>query len=171
MGLPMVMPETAFFFLTLPFALWAAWGDLKRMKITNVFNLTLFGVFVVSGLFLLPFSDYGLRLTIGFAALVIGFVLNASGYMGGGDAKYIAAFLPFVRPEDLSIFFLVLAMCLLAALLVHRLARCTAWVRAQAPDWKSWTADKFPMGLGLSGALSFYLAMRAFSLPLTAAAG
>ncbi|MSU88397.1 hypothetical protein GE300_02045 [Rhodobacteraceae bacterium 2CG4] len=166
----MVMPEAAFFFLTLPFAIWAAWGDLKRMKISNVFNLTLFGVFLVSGLFLVPLPEYGMRLAIGLAALVVGFVLNARGNLGGGDAKYIAAFLPFVRPEDLSVFFLVLAMCLLAALLVHRTARRTAWVRAQAPDWKSWTAQKFPMGLGLSGALSFYLAMRAFSLPLAAAA-
>lgn len=167
----MTMPDAAFFLLTLPFSLWAAWGDLKRMKITNVFNLSLFAVFLVSGLILLPLSEYALRIGIGFVALVVGFVLNARGNLGGGDAKYIAAFMPFIRPEDISLFFFILAFCLLAALLVHRAARATPWVRAQAPEWKSWTAQKFPMGLGLSGALSLYLAVRGFSLQLPIAAG
>lgn len=167
----MTMPDAAFFFLTLPFSLWAAWGDLKRMKISNVFNLTLFAVFLVSGLILLPLSEYALRIGIGFAALVVGFVLNMRGNLGGGDAKYIAAFIPFVRPHDISLFFFILAFCLLAALVVHRAARAAPWVRAQAPDWKSWTAQKFPMGLGLSGALSLYLAVRGFNLQLPIASG
>ncbi len=54
----MHMPELAFFCLTLPFAFYAAWSDLRDMKIWNTMNIALFAVFLVSGIVLLPFSDY-----------------------------------------------------------------------------------------------------------------
>lgn len=162
-------PALIFFAVTLPFSLWAAWGDLKYMKITNRFNIVLAATFVVVGILVLPFGDYLTRLAIGLGALAAGFVLNALRLMGGGDAKYIAAFAPFIAPGDWNMFFFVLALCLLAAVAVHRAARAIGPVRGMVADWKSWEAGKyFPMGLGLSGALSFYLAIRAFSLPFAA---
>ena len=163
----MVMPELAFFLITLPVTIWAAWGDLKYMKITNRLNLTLFALFLVSGVILLPLQEFGIRLAIGFLALVVGFILNARGNLGGGDAKYIAAFIPFVAPGDMGLFFFILSLCLLAAVVVHRTARRIPALRATAADWASWGENRrFPMGLGLSGAFSFYLAVKAFSLPV-----
>lgn len=161
-----VLPEAAFFVLTLPFSLWVAWSDLKFMRISNRLNMILFGVFLISGLILLPLEDYGLRVGIAVAALVIGFVINAIGLMGGGDAKYIAAFIAFIDPGELGEFFFVMSICLLTAVFVHRVARASKTMRRATPDWVSWQPEKrFPMGLGLSGGLSFYLALVGFNLP------
>lgn len=158
-------PELVFFFLTLPFAFWAAYSDLSTMKIRNKLNIALFVVFLVSAPFLLPWLDIAWRLGVAAVALFGGFVLNALGKLGGGDAKFIAAFIPFVNPGELSIFFMFLAGCLLAATAVHWIARRIPAVRAQAPHWKSWTAQPyFPMGLGLAPGFSLYLASRAFNL-------
>lgn len=158
------MPDFAFFLITLPVTVWAAWSDLKYMKITNRLNLVLFALFLVSGLILLPLQEYAIRLGIGAIALLVGFILNARGNMGGGDAKYIAAFIPFVDPGEISVFFLILSACLLIAVAVHRTARRIPAIRAMAGDWKSWDEKRhFPMGLGLSAAFSFYLAVGGFN--------
>ena len=155
------------FVVALPFALWAAWGDLKSMRITNQLNILMFCAFLVTGLLVLPVQEYGIRVGIGVLALVIGFVLNAIGAMGGGDAKYIAAFMPFIAPPDIPYFFFLLALCLLAAVVVHKLAARIRPIKSAVPDWKSWQAGKkFPMGFALSGALILYLAIRAFNLPV-----
>lgn len=159
------MPELAFFFITLPFSLWAAWTDLSSMRITNRMNILLFCTFLVSGLIFLPLTELGIRVGVAFAALAIGFVLNATGRLGGGDGKYIAAFIGFIDPREISLFFFILAVCLLTAVAVHRGLRRIRPVRDLAPGWKSWSNKKFPVGLGLSGALSLYLAIEAFNLP------
>lgn len=159
------MPELAFFLITLPFSLWAAWTDLSSMRISNRMNILLFCTFLVSGLIFLPLTELGLRIGIAFAALAIGFGLNAAGKLGGGDGKYIAAFIGFIDPREMSMFFFTLAVCLLAAVIVHRTLKRARPVRGLVPGWKSWTSNKFPVGLGLSGALSLYLAMQAFNLP------
>lgn len=162
----MQMPELAFFVLTLPFAFWAAWSDLRDMKIRNRMNLALFAVFLVSGLLLLPLGDYLTRLGIAAAALVVGFVLNAIGKLGGGDAKFIAAFIPFIDPGRFSAFLMVLAMCLLAAVVVHRVAKRIPAITRATPHWVSWTRKSyFPMGLGLAPGFSLTLAIEAFNLP------
>lgn len=162
----LVMPELAFFFLTLPFCLWIAWTDLRFMKISNTVNLAVFGVFLVTGLFLLPLGDYGLRIGIAVIALIVGIVLNAMRAMGGGDAKFIAALIPFIDPSELVVFMFTLSVCLLAAVVVHRLGRALPPLRRATPDWVSWEKGRnFPMGLGLAGGLSFYLAIKAFNLP------
>lgn len=159
------MPELAFFFITLPFSLWAAWTDLSGMRITNRMNILLFCTFLVSGLIFLPPAELGLRVGVAFAALAVGFALNAARVLGGGDGKYIAAFIGFIDPREMSLFFFTLAICLLAAVIVHRGVRRIEPVRDLVPGWKSWRHEKFPVGLGLSGALSFYLAVEAFNLP------
>lgn len=162
----MHMPELAFFCLTLPFAFWAAWSDLREMKIRNKLNLALFAVFLVSGILLLPFTDYLIRIGIAAAALAIGFALNALGKMGGGDVKFIAAFIPFIAPDDLVRFAMILSVCLLAAVATHRLLRAVPAVRRMTPNWESWTRKGyFPMGLGLAPGFSLTLAARAFNLP------
>ena len=155
------------FVVALPFALWAAWGDLKAMRISNQLNILLFCAFLVTGILVLPVHEFGIRVGIAVIALVIGFILNSAGAMGGGDAKYIAAFIPFIAPPDIPYFLFLLALCLLAAVVVHRVAGMVAPIRAVAPDWKSWSVGKkFPMGFALSGALILYLAVRAFNLPI-----
>ena len=160
-----IMPELAFFLITLPFSLWAAWTDLSAMRISNRMNILLFCTFLLSGLIFLPLAELGLRIGVAFVALAIGFALNAARKLGGGDGKYIAAFIGFVDPREMSLFFFVLAVCLLAAVVLHRSAKRIGPIRGLVPGWKSWTSKKFPVGLGLSAALSLYLAIEAFNLP------
>ena len=75
----------------LPICLYVAFTDMKQMRITNQAVLVLIAIFVVLGLFLLPFETYLWRLLSLVIVLVIGIVLNAAGVMGAGDAKFAAA--------------------------------------------------------------------------------
>jgi len=87
----------------LPICLYVAFTDMKQMRITNQAVLVLIAIFVVLGLFLLPFETYLWRLLSLVIVLVIGIVLNAAGVMGAGDAKFAAAAAPFIAMGDLRL--------------------------------------------------------------------
>lgn len=140
-----------------PVALWAAWSDMKFMKIPNKAVLALAGVFAVVGLIALPLPDYGLRWVHLAVVLAITFAMTIAGMIGAGDAKFAAAMAPFIALGDARLFIGIFAASLLAAFATHRLLRALPAMRAATPDWVSWTSRKFPMGLALSGALLMYL--------------
>lgn len=155
---------TVLFILCLPVCLWVAWSDLKVMKIPNTAVLALIGIFVVGGLAVIPFEPWLWRWLSLIVVLAIGFVLNAVAHVGAGDAKFAAAAAPFFvqKIEHLSIAMVLLAFWLLVTFFAHRLVRAIPAVRNMAPDWKSWTSKRFPMGLALVAVLLTYLAMMAF---------
>lgn len=145
----------------LPVCLYVCFTDLREMRITNQAVLVLAALFVVIGPFLLPLPDYGWRLAHLVVVLVIGFLLNAGGAIGAGDAKFAAAAAPFVALGDMRILLAIFAANLLAAFFTHRLVKYTP-LRRIAPHWKSWEMGwKFPMGLSLGGTLAIYLALGA----------
>ncbi len=144
----------------LPICLYVAFTDLKQMLIRNHAVLALLGVFAVLGLFVLPFETYLWRWLHVLVMFFAGFLLTTAGAMGGGDSKFLAAAAPFVALGDLALVLIILAACTIAALISHRIARATA-LRRLVPDWDSWTAKKFPLGLALGPALALYLAMGA----------
>ena len=76
-----------------PIALfWAAVSDLATMTIPNRLTLGLAVIFVpVALLSHLSLTGWGIHLGLGLAGLVIGMMLFALRFMGGGDAKLIAA--------------------------------------------------------------------------------
>ena len=151
---------TWFLPFALPICIWVALNDMKHMKIPNTAVLALTVVFVVIGLFALEtWSEYFWRYVHLIVVLVIGFVLNMIRAIGAGDAKFAAAMAPFVAFPDTGIFMILLAFSLIAALLLHRLARATPFVRRATPDWVSWTSKKFPMGTALGLSLATYLAL------------
>ena len=90
------------------------------MRITNQAVLVLIAIFVVLGLFLLPFETYLWRLLSLVIVLVIGIVLNAAGVMGAGDAKFAAAAAPFIAMSDLRLLMMLFMATLLAAAATHR---------------------------------------------------
>jgi prepilin peptidase CpaA len=144
----------------LPMALWIAWSDLSSMRIANKSVLILGVGFLVTGLIALPLDVYLWRLAQLAVVLAIGFVLNAAGLVGGGDAKYAAAMAPFFAREDGFLVMQLFAAMLLAAFVTHRVLRRIPAVRRATADWKSWDAGRdFPMGLALSGTLIVYLAL------------
>ncbi|WP_298857871.1 prepilin peptidase [uncultured Sulfitobacter sp.] len=142
-----------------PICLYVMYTDLSRMKITNIANLTLAGVFVAVGLIVLPFDEYLWRLAGMVIVLFVGVILNAAGVMGAGDSKFIAAAAPFVALGDLVLLTFIFIASLLAAVVTHRTIRMTR-LRQLAPDWTSWEqGKKFPMGLALGPTLIIYLVL------------
>lgn len=158
-----IAASAALWFLpfAVPVCLYVAWSDLATMKIPNKANLALAGIFLVVGLWALPLADYPWRLAQLAGVLVLGILLNAGGLLGAGDAKFLAAAAPFVAPGDALAVAALFAAVLLAAFLVHRLARATP-LRRLAPDWESWQRTRdFPMGVALGPTLIAYLALGA----------
>ena len=145
----------------LPICLYVAFTDMKQMRITNQAVLVLIAIFVVLGLFLLPFETYLWRLLSLVIVLVIGIVLNAAGVMGAGDAKFAAAAAPFIAIGDLRLLMMLFMATLLAAAATHRGVKYTP-LRRLSPDWQSWQeTKKFPMGLALGTTLGLYLILGA----------
>ena len=154
------MLPTAAALTFLPFALaigiWVAWSDMRSMKIPNYAVLALGAAYLVTGPFVLPLATYAWGWALCAIVLATGFVLNAAGALGAGDAKFAAAMAPYFVLSDLRFDLGLFAACLLGAFTAHRLMRATPF-RTAAPDWASWTNPRFPMGLALAGMLIFYL--------------
>lgn len=179
----MAIPASAalwFLPFVLPICFYVAFTDMREMRITNQAVLALAAIYGVVGLIALPpwsgdwtearlfgqhisLPAYAWGLVKLLLMLVVGFLLNAAGAMGAGDAKFIAAAAPFVMVADLRFLVLILCANMLAAVATHRLARATR-LRRLAPHWESWEAEnhRFPMGLSLAGSLAIYLILGAF---------
>jgi prepilin peptidase CpaA len=163
----MITPsEAAIWFLpfVLPIAIWAAWFDLKYMKIPNKAVIALVGVFLIVGLFLvfalsaLTLEDWAWRWLHLVVVLVVTFILSSVGMMGAGDAKYLSAIAPFIAMQDAGSFMIILAIVALLALILHRLVGRIPLVRRKAGHWESWSRQRvFPYGLALSTSFIIYL--------------
>jgi len=146
-----------FAIFVVPICLYVAYTDMARMKITNNAVMAMLGVFVVVGLFVLPFDVYLWRYAYFVVALVIGMALNAAGVMGAGDSKFIAAAAPFIALGDLQMVLFLLTVCVFFAIVTHRIIKHTP-LRRMAPDWVSWDiGKKFPLGFALGTTLGLYL--------------
>lgn len=151
-----------FFVFTLPICIWVAWNDMARMKIPNIAVLALLAVFMVVGVFVLPFGEYAQRYLHIIVIFVIGFIVTSVGLAGAGDSKFAAAMAPFIALSDLTHFLYLFAVVTVVAFITHRSMRRLARVRALVPDWESWHREKdFPMGLALASGLSIYLFLAA----------
>lgn len=86
-------------FITIAFALvypvcllWASWTDAMTMTIPNRLNMILAAAFVPVGCLVhLSLVDWGWHIGLAAAGLVLGMICYALRFMGGGDAKLIAA--------------------------------------------------------------------------------
>lgn len=130
---------------------------MSTMKIPNKAVMALAGAYAVLGLFAFPIETYLWQWTHMIVALLVGILLNAARLMGAGDAKFIAAAAPMFALGDIQLIVLVLASCLLAGYVVHRIAKYGG-LRKLVPHWESWhSGRRFPMGLPLGMTLLFYL--------------
>jgi len=82
-----------------------AYKDATTMTIPNWVSLVVLGGFFLSIPFVWPgLSEFGIHLLIGFGAFVFGFILFALGWLGGGDAKLLAATSFWWMPADLVLY-------------------------------------------------------------------
>lgn len=152
---------TALWFLPFvaPIALWVALSDMKTMKIPNKAVYALVAVYAVVGLVALPLNVWAWGWLHLVVVLLVGFIVNLTGFVGAGDAKFAAAMAPFVALADVGGFFLLFSGVLVAAFVTHRGARMVPALRRATPGWESWDREDFPMGLALGSGLVLYLAL------------
>lgn len=80
----------------------AAMMDLFTMTIPNRISLVLLGSFlVVAPLTGMAWEQFGLHIATAFGMLAFGILLFALGYVGGGDAKLLAAATLWIGPHFL----------------------------------------------------------------------
>ncbi len=141
----------------LPVAGWVAWSDMARMKIPNKAVLAMAALWPLLGWIVFPWQLWLMGFLIMAIVLAITFVGNLAGLFGAGDAKFAAAMAPVFTAGDPMFIAMLYAVCSLAAFAAHRTLRSIPAVRAAAPEWKSWTHNKFPMGLALASMVVLYL--------------
>jgi prepilin peptidase CpaA len=154
-----VTQSISFLIFVAPLCIFVAWNDLRAMKIPTWSTDALAIVFVVVGVFVMPFSEYAWRYSHFVAVLIVAMVLNVIGAMGAGDSKFLASAAPFVALDDVGFVFLLLGAGMFVGYFVHRAAKAIKPIRNLVPDWESWHQGKrFPLGFPLGGVLIIYLA-------------
>lgn len=128
----------------------AAFSDILWLRIPNWLSLLLALWFVVYALITgLALGVIALRLGLGAAVLLSGFILYSFGLLGGGDVKLIAASAIWVGLDDLMMFLLAVALCggvLAAAVFIVRKSYFPS------PPWlleKQWYARLIGEGNGI----------------------
>jgi prepilin peptidase CpaA len=154
---PPVREALVFLPFVLPIAIWVAWSDMARMKIPNKAVLAMAALWPLLGWIVFPWQLWLMGFIIMAVVLAITFVGNLAGLFGAGDAKFAAAMAPVFTAGDPMFIAALYAICSIGAFVVHRGARAVPAVRGMTPDWKSWTHNKFPMGLALSSMVVLYL--------------
>jgi len=99
----------------------AAVYDAATLTIPNWISIVLVGLFPVAAICSgSDLTSVGLHLAIGFAALLVGMVLFAFNFIGGGDAKFFAAVSLFIGLPDMGsyLFMVVVAGGVLAMVLL-----------------------------------------------------
>jgi len=90
---------------------YAALSDIVRFRIPNWLCLSIASLFVVYGVFSgLVMGEFALRILAGGGALVVGFALYSLGLFGGGDAKLMAASVPWFRFTEILEYVLLVAV-------------------------------------------------------------
>lgn len=155
-----VTQSIAFLIFVAPLCIYVAWNDLRAMKIPTWSTDALALVFVVVGIFVMPFGDYVWRYAHFGVVLVAAMLLNAAGAMGAGDSKFLASAAPFVALDDAGFVFMLLGIGMFLGYFIHRAAKAIKPIRNLVPDWESWHQGKrFPLGFPLGAVLIIYLAL------------
>ena len=148
--------------VALPISLFCAWNDMRDMKIPNIAVGAMVLGFAIAGMFAFGFPQFLWQFSHLPVVLLFGFLLNVAGVLGAGDAKFAAAAAPFIALGDIAMLMWLMAGCIAAGFITHRIAKHSP-LRRLVPDWKSWDAGRnFPMGLPLGMTLAFYLLIAAF---------
>ena len=90
---------------------YSAASDLLTMRLPNKLTLCIFFCFLAMAVALrMPLDLLGAHLSCGFAMLLLGFFMFSRGWIGGGDAKLLAAISAWLGWSVLLEFLLITAM-------------------------------------------------------------
>jgi len=148
------------FTIMVPLMVYVIVSDLRTMKIPNWAVLAAFGVFLVTGLWGLPFDVYLWRIGHAVIALLAGFVLfsAAGGSIGAGDLKLIAAITPFIPGSAVTGVLFIFALSAIGLIFFHQITRRV--VRKRETGWKSFDqAVYLPAGVALGLTIVLFLGL------------
>ena len=135
----------------------AAAFDLFTMTIPNKISLALIAAFLaVAPLSGMSLTEFGLHLAAGAGVLAVGFFLFSRGWLGGGDAKLLAACALWLGNEQLLLFLVMTSIFggfLSLAVLAFRVYVPGAFVHG--PQWLVRLHGKqsgIPYGIAVGGA-------------------
>ncbi len=138
---------------------YAALSDIVRFRIPNWLCLSVVSLFVVFGATSgLGAVEFAVRLAQGGGALVLGFALYSMGWFGGGDAKLMAASVPWFGLSQLVDYVLLVAVLgglLAAVIILSRKANIPIPERLASQNWvDNLMAEKggIPYGVAISSA-------------------
>ena len=136
--------------LGLPILAYVAQSDLRRMRIPNWTALALVAVFVLTAPFV-GWTEAGWRALSAAIVFAVGFALFALRIVAGGDVKILAALALLVPVATLTLFWLVFAGAMAAAILLVVALR--ALPAARGTGWVSMRArGTLPMGIAIAAA-------------------
>lgn len=143
-------------------ALGGIW-DMRRLRIPNWLNAALALAFLPIGLLSLPLDLFGYRVAGALLVLFLGLLLFASGRMGGGDVKMLAAGALYVPGPQAPAMLMLLSAALLIGVAFIYMMRY-----ALGSGERSWLGlnrgARFPMGVSIGAALIVHLGLN-LSLP------
>ncbi len=151
-----------FFLGFFPFlVVYAAFSDLLSMTIANKVSLALVAGFFFAGhLIGMPPVTIVLHVAVGGAVLLATFAMFAAGWMGGGDAKFLAATAIWFGPTPLLLEYLLVSTVFGGLLTIGLLMARSYMVPATGIDFIDRLLDDrtgIPYGIALgAGGLTVY---------------
>jgi prepilin peptidase CpaA len=126
--------------MVFPFAMaFAAAMDLQTLTIPNSVSVVLIGAFLTAALIAgLSWQDILVHLATGSVMLLVGIFMFSMGWLGGGDAKLLAAGTFWIGFDHLApfLFYVVMAGGLLSLIiLAYRRSPAGTMLAAHLPGW------------------------------------
>ena len=145
----------------------AAWGDIRNYRIPNFLVAAFLVLFVLAyALGLIPRHEIVSHLGVGIVALLLGMALFRFHWIGGGDAKFIAALALWAGwPEAIR---LVVAMALaggVVSVLVLLWSRASGRIPGSGNEGKDKLRRQVPYGVAIALA-GFDFWLRKLAAPL-----
>ena len=133
--------------LIAPLLIYAAYSDLRYMRIPDFISIALVALFTVTILIQVPL-DIGARIAVATGIFVIGYTGFSFRLIGGGDVKFLSALALFVPRSELTVFANLFSVSLLVGVFLICVAQRS---RLANVGWKSFSArGRFPMGLSIA---------------------
>lgn len=140
-----------------PILIWAAWTDLRHMRVSNAAVFAATVVFALS-VPLIGWGEAGIRLGMAVAVFAAGFPLFVIRIVRGGDVKTAAALMLFVPAHTYALFAFHFLLTVIAGLVLARVLRLVAAAHADAPA-PTRAGNRFPISLAVMATGVVHIAM------------